>query len=91
MKHENEALWNGEFGGPTIRINDDEWIYAFKREKNGNQVIGIINMSAEAQSLNLTDQSVAGTYNDYFTQEKFSIGTEALSLQPWQYLIFTSN
>lgn len=91
MKHENEALWNGEFGGPTERINADEWVYAFKREKNGNQVIGIINMSDQPQSLNLTDQSVNGTYSDYFSGKQFSLGSDALALQPWQHLIFTTN
>ena len=91
LKHENEALWNGEYGGPTVRINADDWVYAFKRKKNGNQVLGIINMSNEEQSMILTDQSVAGTYRDYFSGDQFTIGDEALLLKPWQYLIFTTN
>lgn len=91
MKHDNEALWNGKFGGPTTRINADEWIYAFKREKNDNQVIGIINTSDQAQIFNLKDQTLAGTYQDYFTGQNFTIGPEPLQLLPWQYLIFTTS
>jgi len=41
LKKENEALWNGDFGGSYIRINTsgDEKVYAFFREKNENKVL----------------------------------------------------
>ena len=44
LKHKNEALWNGQFGGVTQRINSDPNVLAFKREKKGNTVIGIFNL-----------------------------------------------
>ncbi|MEQ9232372.1 MAG: alpha-amylase family glycosyl hydrolase [Cyclobacteriaceae bacterium] len=91
LHKENQALWAGQFGGTPVRINSDDWIYAFKREKEGNQVIGILNFSDKNQALNLTDTSVSGTYTDYFTKEKFTLGSDPLVLSPWQYLIFVSN
>lgn len=90
LKRDNQALWNGGFGAPPVRINADENIYAFKRAKENNQVIGIINMSDEEQTLRLTDSSVFGSYSDYFTGESYELSTDALTLAPWQYLIFTN-
>ncbi|QCK16385.1 alpha-amylase family glycosyl hydrolase [Mangrovivirga cuniculi] len=85
---ENKALHAGEFGGITIHINDDEEVYAFKREKNGNQVIGIFNFSEKPQVMNLTDASVAGNYSDEFTGKEVSLTVDQpLNLQPWEYLI----
>ncbi|MCV9386536.1 alpha-amylase family glycosyl hydrolase [Reichenbachiella ulvae] len=90
LKKENKALWNGDFGGSPKRINKDEDIYAFVRKKEGNQVIGIINMSDQKAQLNLTDSSIYGQYSDYFTGETFELSGEPLELTPWQYLIFTN-
>nr|WKN36599.1 alpha-amylase family glycosyl hydrolase [Tunicatimonas sp. TK19036] len=92
LKKENPAIWNGAYGDMPERINQDPNIYAFKREKNGNTVIGIMNFSAEPQELHLTDSRVSGTYTDYFTNQSYELSSEsAVNLTPWQYLIFASN
>ncbi|WP_420579877.1 hypothetical protein [Reichenbachiella sp.] len=92
MKKDNEALWNGGYGGTPKRINNDEWIYAFSRKKGGNQVIGLINMSDAEQTFNLTDASVAGTYTDRFSQASFTLAADQpIVMKPWQYLIFENN
>ena len=76
LKLNNPALHGGEFGGPPVRINTDPHIYAFKREKNGNTVIGLLNLSAENQDFQLKDASVAGTYKDYFTGGDYSLSAD---------------
>ena len=92
LKKENEALWNGGFGGTPKRINGDEWIYAFSRSKNNNQVIGLINMSGEKQTFNLTDKDVSGTYIDTFSNQSFTLDVgQPIEMEPWQYLIFEKN
>ncbi|MEP5363550.1 MAG: alpha-amylase family glycosyl hydrolase [Reichenbachiella sp.] len=92
LKKDNEALWNGGYGGTPQRINNDEWIYAFIREKNGNQVIGLINMSGEKQTFNLTDETASGTYSDTFTKASFTLTKDQpIEMEPWQYLIFEKN
>lgn len=92
LKKDNEALWSGGFGGTPQRINDDEWVYAFTRKKNNNQVIGLINMSDSTQTFRLTDASVAGQYVDVFSQQSFNLAMDQpLALAPWQYLIFEHN
>ncbi|NMM48945.1 alpha-amylase [Flammeovirgaceae bacterium KN852] len=89
---DNVALHAGEFGGMPIQINKDENVYAFKREKDGNQVIGIFNLSDSEQNMNLTDASVAGTYKDEMTGKEVNITVDQpLKLDAWEYLIFVSN
>ena len=92
LKKTNEALWNGGFGSTPKRINKDEWIYGFSREKNSNQVIGLINTSDKNQTFNLTDSFISGTYEDQFTKEKYTLAVDQpIHLKPWQYLIFVKN
>jgi alpha-amylase len=47
LKAKNQALWNGEAGGQLVKIPtiDDAKVYAFKREKNGDKIVGIFNLS----------------------------------------------
>lgn len=90
LKLNNPAIWGGEYGGMPIRINADADIYAFKRQKGANVVIGIMNFSDESREMTLTNKAVSGTYTDYFTGATFNLTQEQpLSLQPWQFLVFT--
>ena len=88
LKKSNKALWAGEYGGMPVPINNNENVYAWKREKDGNTVIGITNFSASKQQVPINDQSVYGTYTDYFTRQEYLLGEEGFELEPWQYLIF---
>lgn len=89
LKRNNPAIWGGEYGGMPMRINTDPDVYAFKRTKEGNTVIGIMNFSDELREMNLTDAAVAGTYTDEFSGESYTLSPEQpLELQPWEYLIF---
>ena len=89
LKEENPALWAGEFGGQPIRINSGPDVYAFKRTKDTNMVIGVLNFTGKPAELKLSDASVEGTYSDYFTGKEYSLkASESLKLDPWQYLVF---
>lgn len=84
-KHENPALWNANYGGPIKRIMKDENVIAFIREKDGNRVTVIINLSKQKQTI-ISDTDINGT--DIFTEKKISVakGVEC-SLAPWEYLV----
>jgi glycosidase len=86
----NPALWAGEFGGMPVRINEaDPNVYAFKRIKGNNQVIGIFNFSARPQEFLLKKGAEDETYTDYFTGEPYTLSaTNPFRLSAWQYLIF---
>lgn len=90
---ENPALWAGEFGAKPVRINgNQEHVYAFSRTKENNRVIGILNFSPQAQKFVLTEGSVSGKYRDEFTGKEYELSTNnALTLEPWQYLVFAKN
>ena len=90
LKHRNEALWNGEDGGPLqkIKTSDDEAIYAFTREKNGDKVAVIINLSKDDQTFTLNGANVAGTYTNVFDGTSVTL-TDGMSLdlKAWDYLV----
>ena len=89
LKRNNKALWNGEYGGPLIRINDHKQVYAFSREKDGEKVVVVLNLSDAGQKTILTE-SFEG-YRNVFTDgaESYSSETE-LSLEPWEYRVYSS-
>ena len=69
------------------RISNDANIYAFKREKDNNLVIGIINFSDTPEQLHLTDPAVFGTHRDYFTREEILLSADPLLLDPWEFMV----
>jgi len=86
LKHENEALWNGEYGGDLKKIIDSDQIYGFTREKNGDHVTVIINLSKNKASANIKTDLMET--KDIFTGKpiKYKEG-ETVFLEPWSYLV----
>ena len=84
-KHENPALWNANYGGPIKRIMKNDHVFAFVREKDGNKVTVIINLSKQKQTI-VSDTDINGT--DIFSGKKINLlkGFEC-SLAPWEYLV----
>ena len=90
LKKENPALWNGEFGGELVRIptSADDKIFAFVREKEGNKIISVFNLSDEKVDFTMNYESDMTGYTDLFTNAPF---TTTLSIEPWGYLVFKKN
>ena len=87
LKHDNSALWNGKYGGSIKRIMKDENVFAFQREKNGNKVTTIINLSKQKQTLTI-DREISGT--ELFTEKKVNLPENSLcTLLPWEFLVIT--
>lgn len=88
LKHKNEALWNGPYGGPLVKLTDHKNIYAFSREKNNNEVIVMINLSSEDQTFDLTKD--IDQMKDLFSGENSTIkkGT-SIKLSPWEYKVYS--
>ena len=53
LKEENEALWNGEFGGDFTRIDSPEGTYAYSRTKGESEVIVVININEDAAEISV--------------------------------------
>ena len=90
LKHKNQALWNGGYGGEMIRIFNDkpEQVLSFSRSKNGDQVIPVINYSAKPVTVKLNSKYQKGTYTELFSGTAYTLkGDDLFTLQPWKYLV----
>ncbi|MCB2218843.1 MAG: alpha-glucosidase C-terminal domain-containing protein [Bacteroidetes bacterium] len=90
LKHHNQALWNGTYGGTMIRINNDKpnQVISFSREKNGDKVIAIFNFSDQEVCTKLQSNCHIGVYSDTFTGiPKELYGDDLITLRPWGYLL----
>ncbi len=93
LKKENKALWNGENGGSMTRLNDgsNQHVYAFMREKDGDKVITIINLSNEPQEVVIDLDIESGKYKNVFSGEELVINkNDNFELLPWAYLVLTN-
>lgn len=94
LKKNNKALWNGKFGGKPKRIstNDDENVYAFIREKDGDKVVVILNLSKAPINLTLNGEDYVGDYKNVFGSSTLSLSKDMkMNLKGWDYLVLSSN
>lgn len=90
LKAENQALYNGAYGAMPEKLEDQNpEVFSFRRSKDGNTVIGIVNLSDKAQKVSLNDHLQKESYTDTFSSKSYNV--KELSLEPWQYLIFIDN
>lgn len=92
LKKKNKALWNGNEGGPLVKIRTgkDKAVYAFIRSKGGDKVVVVINLSAKPQKISLQGGHFEGTFTDIFNGDTFKLSTGwGTELEPWQYLVLS--
>ncbi len=88
LKDRNKAIWNGKYGGPLEKMTDDKYVYAFSREKDGDQLIVVINLSNESQSFELpSDVKMQDIFAD--AEVNWS-ASDKLELAPWQYYVLSN-
>ncbi len=94
LKHKNQALWNGKYGGEMIRVFNDrqDQVISFSREMNGDRVVDVVNYSAKPVNVTLHSKYQKGKYKELFTDAELEIkGEDVLMLKPWQYLVFVQH
>ena len=93
LKRSNKALWNGTTGGEMIRVHtsNDKDVFAFVRERDGDRVFAMFNISDWRQSIDLKGDNFVGKYTNVFTSEPalFSKGDIA-RLEPWGYRVYVN-
>ena len=90
LKLKNKALWNGNAGGKMNRLHtsDDANVFAFEREKDGNKIIGVFNLSKNEEVININSDKLTGNYSNLFSGKNVSLKRENyLKLKPWDYLV----
>ena len=86
LKKRNKALGNGSYSSPIIKVGDSDHIYAFMKEKDGDKVAVMVNLSNEKQQIRLS-KAVTGLTN-LFDGRKVEMGPGTIkSLDPWEYWV----
>lgn len=92
LRKENPALWSGCFGGKLQRIHTslDESVFAFAREKDGNRVVVMANLSPDIVEFDLENADFNGKYTAFpcTSMEVDLTGDFSVTLEPWDYLIY---
>ncbi len=91
LKHKNHALWNGNYGGEMVRIMNDQMdqVISFVREKDGDKVVAVINLSKEKSVVTLDTSFDVGFYTNLFSGQRIKIEKQTkLYLAPWEYQVW---
>ncbi len=87
LKRDEQALWNGDFGGSLEMIDMPEGFYAYKRVKEESEVVVIMNFGNESGKVKLADLGVNENYTTY-NSTKLMITSEEISFSPNRWAIF---
>lgn len=93
LKDTNKALLSGDKGGKMILLNANKRraVFSFEREKNGQKVVVITNLSNKKQSVVLHSKNLSGTYKNLFSNKKVTLSnTFKVNLKPWAYKVYTN-
>ncbi len=95
LRHNNSALWSGRNGGSLEKIetDHDDQVYAFTREKNGDRLVVVMNLSNKpcAVTLHPSDVVISGVYLNVFVASTVQLTKDMqLNLKPWEYLVLTN-
>lgn len=91
LKKSNEATWSGKYGGEPQRVlTANSNVYAYFREKNGDKLLVVLNLSDKAQSIVLSKDGIDGTYRDIFeNSDQTIVSQQEMDLAPWQYIVLS--
>ena len=87
LRTRNEAL-AADASFKKLNIGNPAAIYAFVREKGAKKILVILNLSATAQSVTITDKDLLGKPYNVFTGHPESISNAPMSMQPWGYAVY---
>jgi alpha-amylase len=86
LRKNNPALSaNGYFR--KLHTNNDAALFAFEREKGGNKVLVIVNLSGKPQQLTWKDQPSAAEWNNIFLGNKEPVD-KGFGIEPWGYAVY---
>ncbi|BDD05311.1 alpha-amylase family glycosyl hydrolase [Aureibacter tunicatorum] len=94
LKKENQALWNGKWGGSMIKIENSapEKMLSFTREKNGDQIVVLLNFSDSKLDATIESDFHEGSYQEVFSSEsKVFNGKDKVKMAPWGYKVFVKS
>ena len=91
LKHDNQALWNGNWGGKMIPVpnTNPKQLLSFARQKNDDKVFAVFNFSNTDASASFNQTIQLGEYVEYFSQTSVTITPDSeVSVPAYGYKIF---
>jgi glycosidase len=91
LKALNGTLDAGEAGGRFIKVptSNDKYVYAFLRKTTQHQILVVLNLSGQSQTVVLKGDDFPGQYKEAFTGSSFSLRPgEKMTLSSWAYQVF---
>lgn len=89
LKTSNPALWTAGAGGPLVPLHeDDSPVIAFGRTYQVNDVVVLMNLSAEEQTQKLNLGEFSGPFQNFFDDSKYELKPE-VTLAGNSFLILT--
>lgn len=91
LKHDQQALWNGKWGGVMERIKNDQMqqVVSFVRESGSSKVLTIVNYSNQPADAVLDTRYDTGTYREVFSGKEQVFETQhTINFEPWEYQIW---
>lgn len=78
LKHSNQALWNGEWGGKMLPVINDkpQAVFSFIREKTQDKVFVVLNFSDKEQTVNFAGDIQYGSYQELFSQSSVTFAQD---------------
>lgn len=90
LKRKNKALWNGAAGSEPVivPVEDDSKVLVYVREKEGNKVLVLLNLSPESQDVVLNAKDLEGSYSNIFANSTTAIAAgTSIKLNAWDYVV----
>ncbi len=87
LKKQEEALWNGNYGGDmvTLKTSEPEKVFAFIRNKDNSSVLSVFNFSREDVTFKIRNPNTE-KWTDYFNNKSIDLSGK-IELAPWEYKI----
>ncbi len=92
FKTENPALWNGKWGARMQKVENDapEQIFSFVRQKDGNKILGLFNLSPKTVTFKPTSALADGEYQTFGGTAPFAVKSgQPITLAPWQFQLLS--
>jgi alpha-amylase len=71
-----------------LSVGDDRAVYAYVREKGGQKVLVVLNLTSQPQTINVREKALLGTPRSVFKEQPAKLTQQSWQLAPWGYAVY---
>ena len=71
-----------------VKAGDEKAFYAYVRQKEGNKIFVILNLSDKEQTITVTDKSLSGNPYNVFMGKNEPLRNKSWKIEPWGYVVY---